>query len=116
MIRLRFAAMLRADKGKDKPRRVDRPPLPTPPPPPSKTIPFQPRPIECRVVHFRDAAGTKSAVVRRWKPGDSGPGGRCRLCRECVAYGDACLIVFGVEVPRDEAPLRSTVGMRAQLP
>jgi hypothetical protein len=81
--------------------------------PPS--VAMQPAPIDHDVCHYTSGRPI-TAIVRRWAPGDSGPGGRCRLCRSCCARNDLCLIVVGRHVARDEAPLFSTVGLRDQRP
>ncbi len=65
----------------------------------------QPRPLKTRVVHFRFLGFVATAIMRHWRPGDSGPGGRCRLCPECRAYDDGCLMVFGKRIPKTAAPL-----------
>jgi hypothetical protein len=68
-------------------------------------IPIQPMPVVTRVAHFRILGRTITAIMRQWKPGDSGPGGRCRLCARCSAHDDGCLIQVNRLVARDEAPL-----------
>ena len=75
------------------------------------TIPMQPTPIRTRAVHYQDEAGVKTAIYRAWLPGESGPGGRCRLCDKCMAYGDACMIVVGFHVDRESAGSFSSVGL-----
>jgi hypothetical protein len=68
-------------------------------------IAIQPEPVMTRVVHFRILGRTVTAIMRLWKPGDSGPGGRCKLCHRCGAYDDGCLMQFNRFVAREEAPL-----------
>jgi hypothetical protein len=82
------------------------------------TIPFpgQPRPHTVRVVYLRVLRWTITAIFRGWLPGDSGPGGRCRLCRKCKAYDDGCLIVVGIRVPRESAGLFSSLALLGREP
>jgi hypothetical protein len=69
-------------------------------------VPFQPRPTRTKVSHYRSAEGEAvTAIARMWAPGQSGPQGRCRLCRNCTARDDSCLIQVGVFVPREDAEL-----------
>jgi hypothetical protein len=67
----------------------------------------QPEPLQTRVTHLRTAVGWVTTIYRAWGPGDTGPDGACRLCRECVAYSNGCMVSILTYVPRDEAPLFS---------
>lgn len=70
----------------------------------------QPLPLRARRVVFGVGSKVVTAVMRHWRPGDSGPNGRCKLCPTCRAYEDACLIVINREVPRGEISLLSIRG------
>jgi hypothetical protein len=78
-------------------------------------IRMQPLPVATRSCRFRTPGGqVVTAIVRQWKPGDSGPQGRCRLCPECSAYDDCCLMTIGRHVTAEDAPLVSVNGLRLQ--
>ena len=74
-------------------------------------LPFQPHPVRTRVAHLRRGGERITAIFRRWKPGDSGPQGRCRLCPACTAYADGCLLLIAAHIPRESAPLFSLTGV-----
>ena len=46
--------------------------------------------------------GTWAAISRTWAPGDTA---KCRLCPQCTAHDDGCLIVVMKHVDRADAPL-----------
>ncbi len=76
-------------------------------------VPMQPRPERTRVVYYRTVGRTITAIMRRWRPGDTA---RCQLCSQCRAYDDGCLMVFPRKIPKDEAPLASSRGYRQVEP
>jgi hypothetical protein len=73
------------------------------------TIALQPRPVEVRTAQVRVDRGAATAIYRAWAPGDVA---RCRLCPNCSAYRDACLIVVGQLVSKESGATFSTWGMR----
>jgi hypothetical protein len=72
------------------------------------TVPIQPEPLKTWVTHFRVLGWMVTAIGRSWRPGESGPDGRCTLCARCTAHGDGCLVVVGQYVAEDLAPGFST--------
>jgi hypothetical protein len=64
---------------------------------------FQPRPIDTRVTHYDTLDETVTTINREWKPGDSGPDGRCRRCLTCVARNNKCQMSIGADIPRAQA-------------
>lgn len=81
---------------------------------PPEIVPIRPKPRLVRVVHFRLFRWWITAIMRHWSPGDSGPGGRCRLCPKCTAYEDGCLKVVSGRVSQAEAALLDSVKIRRQ--
>ena len=75
---------------------------------------LQPRPVVTLVSYFRTATGFVTAITRRWRKGDSGRHGRCRLCPRCNAVGRICLIQVRGYVPGESADLFSTIGLSRQ--
>jgi hypothetical protein len=67
----------------------------------------QPSPVYAQLV----VLGDRTAIMRRWRPGDTE---RCQLCPvgTCVAYQNACLLGVPGLVEGDEALLFSTIGLR----
>jgi tartrate dehydratase beta subunit/fumarate hydratase class I family protein len=65
----------------------------------------QPMPIRTRGVTLNVGGRVVTAIMRHWRPGDSGPGGRCKLCPTCIAYDDGCLILVNKTVNKPERPL-----------
>ncbi len=79
-------------------------------------IPIQPLPIQSRVSHFRTHSGEViTAITRTWKDGDSGPGGRCKLCPVCVASENLCQFQINRHVAETEAPTFSTLALGARF-
>jgi hypothetical protein len=76
--------------------------------------PETPRPTRTRVAHLKLGSLIITAIMRHWKPGDSGEDGRCRLCPKCHASEGGCLIVLDKGVSRAEAPLYDSHGDRIQ--
>lgn len=75
-------------------------------------LPLRPVPVKCWVNHVRARGVDVTAIGRRWKSGDSGPRGTCRLCPECTAHDDGCLVtVVGLRVDRKDAPLFSLAAL-----
>ncbi|WP_435005139.1 hypothetical protein P12x_003032 [Tundrisphaera lichenicola] len=74
----------------------------------------QPLPLLTRVVTLKVLGVTITAVMRHWRPGDSGRRGRCQLCRNCSAYSDGCLVIIAKSVTREEAALLTLKGTRSQ--
>ena len=60
-----------------------------------------PAPVETRVCYTPDLRWT--TIFRRWRPGDSGPAGKCRRCLKCYAYDGGCLMTIPRIVDRAEA-------------
>lgn len=75
---------------------------------------LQPHPISTAHTYFRTGSRVITSIARRWKEGDSGEGGRCRLCEECSATDGLCIIIAGFEIPSSACPLFSTRGLREQ--
>jgi hypothetical protein len=69
-----------------------------------------PHPTLVRRAYFRLPGGWVTAIMRHWAPGDSGPGGRCKLCPECHAGEDGCMVMVGRWIEKDDAPLYSMNG------
>jgi hypothetical protein len=71
------------------------------------TIPSQPCPIALSVAKV----GGYTVIARAWNPGDSGEIskdgklGRCRLCPNCVARDNLCLIAVNEDVPDEQLAL-----------
>lgn len=97
----------------EQPRPRRRPTNPASAAPPA-TIALQPHPVRTRVVRLAIAGHVVTSIYRDWRPGDSGPDGRCRLCERCTAHGDGCLIQISREVSAEEAPLVSRIGTVCQ--
>ena len=76
-----------------------------------EVIPIQPRPILTRTTQLEVGDRVVTAIGRRWAAGDSGPGGRCRYCPDCIAENDCCLILVGIRVDRADAPTFSLVDL-----
>lgn len=76
-----------------------------------------PEPVEVRVCHVETGPGkVATAIMRRWKPGESGPAGRCSLCSTCQAYGDICHMIVNTFIPRELAGRFSAVGAKLGTP
>ena len=73
----------------------------------TRILAIQPHPSNWRVTHVVAAGRTYTNIARTWREGDSGPGGRCRLCPECTAQDGLCLVSVGMLVPRSSAALFS---------
>lgn len=65
-------------------------------------IQIQPHPIHTQVARI----GKVTAIARSWASGDSN---LCRLCPQCNAANDRCLVIFQSTrpVPNEEIPLYS---------
>ena len=73
------------------------------------TLPFHPKPIGLHVAHMPMGGGrTVTSIVRHWREGATAG---CRLCVNCGAKGDVCLVVVDQYVPREEAAAFSTRGL-----
>jgi hypothetical protein len=66
--------------------------------------PLQPRPIQTLVVCMDVGGGTVTGIARVWKKGDPA---RCRLCPECAAADDVCMLMVNKPVAEADAPLFS---------
>jgi hypothetical protein len=60
------------------------------------------------VTYFRLFGFVITAIMRHWRPGDCS---RCRLCPNCRAYDDGCLMIFGRRIPKAVAPLVTSRGL-----
>jgi hypothetical protein len=74
------------------------------------SLPLQPSPVLTRVGYIEVGDKTVTAIMRHWRPGDSGPSGHCHLCPSCRAYANGCLILVNQYVRRKDAPLFDTNG------
>lgn len=75
-------------------------------------IRMQPRPVLTQMCHLRTRAGqVVTAIARHWEPGDTG---RCRLCPDCCANADVCLVMIGHRVSEEDAPTASMHGLKLQ--
>jgi hypothetical protein len=74
------------------------------------SLPLQPAPVLTRVGYIEMGDKTVTAIMRHWRPGDSGPSGHCRLCPSCRAYANGCLILVNQYVRRKNAPMFDTNG------
>lgn len=64
--------------------------------------PLQPMPIRTLVARMDVAGTTVTGVTRLWKEGDCA---RCRLCPECAAADNVCLVMLNRVVTKGEAAL-----------
>lgn len=69
--------------------------------------PVQPVPIKTLAARFKDTAGPKTAIYRRFADGDAQ---NCQLCSadDCCRQGNECLIIVNLHVKRGDAKLFST--------
>lgn len=58
----------------------------------------QPAPLKCHVSTLEGV----TAIARAWAPGDAA---RCRLCRECTACDDLCVVQVAAPVADEDASL-----------
>ena len=70
-----------------------------------RIIPIQPMPVE--TAHLVSCSG-QNIFKRYLSRVEAGDIGRCRLCRECFASNDRCLVVIDKFVRVDGAPLATT--------
>lgn len=79
---------------------------------------LQPEPINTIPAYFRIAGYVITSIARAWSEGDSGPGGRCRLCDLCTAEDGLCVIAVKARerIPRHLCRMFSTVGLRKHMP
>lgn len=68
-----------------------------------------PKPIAVLAAHRQDGSGNwTTSIARRWADGDPG---RCRLCAECTACEDVCLLVVPGRYDADEAEFYRSPGL-----
>jgi len=72
-------------------------------------LPFHPKPIGLHVAHMPMGDGqVVTSIVRRWREGATAG---CRLCLNCGARDNVCLVLVDQYVPREEADAFSTRGL-----
>ena len=67
----------------------------------------QPRPIQTLACRVPVGFATVTAIYRRWANGDEK---RCRLCDQCTAQGDGCLLTVGQLVPVGQTAMYDASG------